>query len=138
MHQRISFVTLGVRDLELMKRWYCHKLGWIPMKHDANICYFKLNGIVLALFHFSRLAEDIGVTDDNSGFKPFAFAINLNSREEVDRSVDDLRSQGVHIVREPQFTLWGGYRAYIADPEDNYWELVYNPKLKMDADGNII
>ena len=138
MHQRISFVTLGVRNLDLMKHWYSHKLGWVPMKHDANICYFKLNGIILALFPVSKLAEDIGVPDEGSGFKSLALAINLDSKDEVDSCIDKLRSQGVQIVREPQSTFWGGYRAYISDPEANYWELVYNPKVKLDAHGNII
>jgi hypothetical protein len=41
-------------------------------------------------------------------------------------------------VRTPERVFWGGYRGYIADPEDNYWELAYNPFIRVDERGNLV
>lgn len=36
---------------------------------------------------------------------------------------------GAAAVRPPHATFWGGYSAYIADPDGHLWELVSNPDL---------
>lgn len=138
MDQRLTFVTLGVRDLEVMKTWYKEVFGWTPFNENENICFFRLNGIVLGLYSADELAEDIGISRDGTGFKRFALAINFRSEEEVDRIVTELQGKGVSIVREPEPVFWGGYRGYIADPEDNFWELAYNPYLPLDDSGNVL
>jgi len=137
MQQRISFITLGVQDLAKMQDWYISNFGWKPMKDDDGICFFKLNGCILALYPADELADDIGIPEDGAGFKRTTMAINFGSIEEVDTTTQELRKRGVRIVREPEKVFWGGYRGYIADPEDNYWELAYNPFLTMDEDGNV-
>lgn len=137
MKQLLHFITLGVRDLDLMKTWYMQKFGWKPMKDENGIVFFKLNGFILALFPANELAEDIGVSNDGKGFKKISLAINFNSESEVDEAIDDLKKKGVKIVKEPQKVFWGGYHAYVVDAEENYWELAYNPFLKMDEDGNV-
>ena len=137
MEQRLTFITLGVGDLDMMKAWYREKFGWIPFKDDEGICFFKLNGIILGLYPIHELAKDVGIPEEGSGFKRFTFAINFRSSEEVDQITQHLRVKGVRIVREPENVFWGGYRGYIADPEDNYWELAFNPYLELDEHGNI-
>ena len=138
MEQRLTFVTLGVTDLDVMKTWYKEVFGWKPFKDDQGICFFRLNGFVLGLYPSNELAEDIGIGQDGAGFKRFALAINFRSEEEVDRVTDSLRSGGVRVVRTPERVFWGGYRGYIADPEDNYWELAYNPFIRVDERGNLV
>lgn len=135
---RLTFITFGVSDLELMKSWYREMFGWEPFKDSDGIVFFKLNGFVFGLFPKGELAEDIGVTDNGSGFKNFSMAINLNSEEEVNNLFDHLNKKGVAIVKAPEKVYWGGYRGYITDPENNYWEIAYNPFLELDADGNVI
>ena len=132
MEQRLTFITFGVKDLQAMSQWYQQKFGWTPFKDEDGICFFQLNGLILGLYPAHELAEDVGVPEDGSGFKRFTLAINFKSMEEVDQVTNDLRSKGVRIVREPENVFWGGYRGYIADPEDNYWELAFNPFLNMD------
>lgn len=134
MEQRLTFLTFGVHDLQMMKAWYSDSFGWTPMNDEEGICFFKLNatggnGMILGLYPAVSLAEDIGIPQDGSGFKRFTCAINFDSIAEVNRMTEDLRTKGVRIVREPEDVFWGGYRGYIADPEDNYWELAYNPFL---------
>jgi predicted lactoylglutathione lyase len=137
MQQRLSFLTIGVNDLEAMKNFYIEKFGWQPMKDSDGIVFFKLNGFILGLYPAKELAEDIGIAQDGSGFKRITTAINFSSEKEVDDVFTDLSQKGVHIVKPPSKVFWGGYSGYIADIENNYWEFAYNPFMAMDEDGNV-
>jgi catechol 2,3-dioxygenase-like lactoylglutathione lyase family enzyme len=138
MNQRLSFITIGVDNLEVMTRFYKKKFGWTPLKEMDGISFFLLNGFVLGLFPANELAADIGIQPGGSGFKRFTLSINFNSEKEVDSVVEDLKSKGVEIVKAPEKVFWGGYSGYIKDPENNYWELAYNPYLEQDSNNNII
>jgi uncharacterized protein len=137
MEQRLNFITLGVKDLPSMRSFYTEKFGWSTMQDDDGIVFFRLNGIVLALYPERELAEDIGISPEGSGFKRFSISINFESVEEVDAVYRKLVSNGVRSVRPPEKVFWGGYRGYIADPENNFWELAYNPFLPLDDEGNV-
>ena len=138
MKQLLNFLTIGVNDLDKMKSFYKEKFGWETLKDSDGIVFFKLNGFILGLFPANELAEDISIIQDGNGFKRFTMAINYNSEQEVDKIFADLKQKGVKIIREPEKVFWGGYRGYIADIEDNYWELAYNPFLELDETGNVI
>lgn len=137
MQQRISFFTIGVSDLNAMRDFYKEKFGWTPMKDSDGIVFFKLNGFIFGLYLKEELAEDIGVKEDGKGFKRFTVAINLDSEKAVDTLFEALKKKGVKIIKAPEKVFWGGYRGYVADIEDNYWEFAYNPFLKMDKEGNV-
>src|SRR5690606_12980835 len=130
MKQTLTLLTLGVRDFPAMKSWYKENFGWTPFQENESIAFFRLSGgTTFSLFPAGELADDVGVPNDGSGFKRFTLAINFRSEAEVDAAAEDLRAKGVRIVRAPEKVFWGGYRGYIADPEDNYWELAFNPYL---------
>lgn len=137
MKQQIHFTTIGVKDLEKMANWYKDIFGWKAMKEEKEIVFFKLNGFILSLFPASELAKDIGIKDDGKGFKQFTLAINLRSEDEVNATFDELRKKGVTIIKKPEKVFWGGYSGYIADIENNYWEIAYNPFLQLDDEGNV-
>ena len=134
MKQTLTLLTLGVHDFPDMKAWYIEKFGWTPFRENEGIVFFKLNGVILSLYAAGELAEDVGVPQDGKGFKRFTLAINFHSEQEVDQAAEELRKRGVRIIREPERVFWGGYRGYIADPEDNYWELAYNPYMLPEDD----
>lgn len=138
MQQRLTFITLGVDDLEAMTKFYCNQFGWTPMMANEGIAMFRLNGIVLSLYSAKELAEDITITDDGAGFKRMTMAINFSSEEEVNAAFIELAAQGVRVVKAPAKVFWGGYSGYVADIENNYWELAHNPFLAMDMEGNVI
>ncbi|HOY48457.1 MAG TPA: VOC family protein [Flavobacteriales bacterium] len=138
MNQRISFITLGVKNLQIMRTFYTQVFGWTLLKDSDGIVFFKLNGFILGLFPSHELAEDANVSEIGSGFKSFSLSINLNSEKEVDLLFQELISKGARSLKSPERVFWGGYRGYIADPEDNLWELAYNPFLKMDEKGNVV
>ncbi len=140
MLQRISFITIGVHDLEAMRSFYTHVFGWQPMKVNDGIVFFRMNGFILGLYPFPDLADDIGIKHPAKADSAprFTLAVNFNSEKEVDDIFKKVTEKGVTVVKAPEKVFWGGYRGYIADIENNYWELAYNPFIEMDVDGNII
>ena len=71
-------------------------------------------------------------------FKPCTLAQNYFSMEEVDQVFAKLKEKGVKIVKAPEKVFWGGYRGYISDPENNLWEIAYNPFMHYDSQGNVL
>lgn len=138
MEQRLTLLTVGVKDLAGMRDFYENVFGWKPEVASEGIVMYKLNGFLLGFFPERALAEDAGVSGARSGFKPFSLAQNLRTKEDVDRLVASLKSKGMKVVKEPQEVFWGGYHAYLADPEENLWEIAYNPFMKYDAKGNVL
>ena len=133
MEQRLTLITLGVSDLQKARAFYEEKFGWTPLPASSeDIIFFQLNGIQLALFPAQALAEDAHVQVEGSGFKKFTLAHNVRSEKEVDDLVSSLESRGVVVVKRPQKVSWGGYSAYVADVDDNLWEIAYNPYLLPD------
>jgi catechol 2,3-dioxygenase-like lactoylglutathione lyase family enzyme len=133
MEQRLTLVTLGVSDLPKARAFYEEKFGWTPLPASSEgIVFFQLNSVQLALFPAHALAEDAQVGADGSGFKKFTLAHNVSSEKEVDNLVSSLESRGVVVVKRPQKVFWGGYSAYVADLDDNLWEIAYNPYLLPD------
>lgn len=120
-----------------MTGFYKNVFGWTPMKEEGGIVFFKLNGFILGLYPAGELAEDVGTTQNGNGFKRMTLAMNFRSEQEVNEAFALLTSKGAKAVKNPEKVFWGGYRGYIADVEDNYWELAYNPFLEMDEAGNI-
>ncbi|WP_298532932.1 VOC family protein [uncultured Algibacter sp.] len=138
MEQRLTIVGLGVSDLKVASAFYEEKFGWQKMKSsNEGIVFFQLNGILLSLYPKDKLAEDATVSPDGDGFKGFSLAFNTRSKEEVDEMITTLEAKGVKIVKRPEEVFWGGYSSYIADPDENLWEIAFNPFLPMDKDGNV-
>lgn len=139
MEQRLTIVGLGVNDLATSTRFYEETFGWkkLPSSNDG-ITFLQLNGILLSLYPRDLLAKDAGVDAAGEGFKGFTLAHNARSEQEVDDIIADLEQKGVKVVKRPQKVFWGGYSSYIADPDDNLWEIAYNPFLELDGQGNAV
>jgi len=133
MEQRLTFISLGVKDLNNSIDFYENKFGWKRSElSNKELILYQLNGIYLALYSRNELAKDASVDSVGSGFKGFSISYNARSEKEVDDLIKGLRDKGVKIVKEPQKVFWGGYSSYIADPDGNLWEIAYNPYLKND------
>ena len=137
MQPRLSFITLGVSDLERSKRFYMDVLGWQPMHDAVGIVMFKLNGIILSLFPQHELAADAQVGPDGKGSR-FTLAQCLRSPEEVDAFFAVLVKHKAIIAKMPEKVFWGGYSGYFADPDGHLWEIAHNPFLQMDAEGQVL
>ena len=129
----MTFITLGVQDLNQSIDFYENKFGWKRSElSNESIIFYELKGIHLALYDREELAKDATVAPSGDGFRSFTMAYNTRSEKEVDDLIESLRKQGVQVIKEPQKVFWGGYSSYIADPDGNLWEIAFNPFLKMD------
>jgi catechol 2,3-dioxygenase-like lactoylglutathione lyase family enzyme len=133
----LSFLTLGVSDLDRSKRFYSDVLGWKPFQDNGGIVMYNLNGMVLSLYGQHELMEDAHVKDDSKGPR-FTLAQCLRSTEEVDALFAELKKHGANITKEPLKVFWGGYSGYFADPDGHLWEIAHNPFLEMDEAGNVL
>ena len=125
MKAHVAVITLGVRDLQRMRRFYREGLGWEIQQEDHNwVCFLLADGATaLALYPWYELARDADVPADGSGFRGVTLAHNVRSRERVDELLREAERAGATIVKAAQPTFWGGYGGYFADPEGYLWEV---------------
>jgi catechol 2,3-dioxygenase-like lactoylglutathione lyase family enzyme len=127
MEPRLSFVTLGVRDLERAIRFYEEDLELPRLPPSPGVAFFELGKTWLSLFPREELAKDAGVPEEGSGFPGFSLAHNVRSEAEVDRLLDHVAANGGRIVKPASRAFWGGYTGYFADPDGFLWEVAWNP-----------
>jgi predicted lactoylglutathione lyase len=136
MEQRVSVITLGVRDLKNARAFY-EALGWTTgAKPEDDVVFFQAGGIVLALWDRGLLAED-SVVEDGGGWGGVTLAYNVRSPEEVDTVIEEARKAGATIGREPAKTFWGGYSGVFIDPAGHPWEVAHNPHWGLREDGSV-
>ncbi|MCP8939263.1 VOC family protein [Alsobacter sp. SYSU M60028] len=136
MRQRLNLVTLGVADLARSRAFY-ERLGWTASSAGGEgVCFFDLNGVVLALFARPELAKDAGLADlPPAG--AVALAQNLPDRDAVDEAMREAIAAGGEPRRAAEATFWGGYSGYVADPDGHLWEFAHNPFWPLDDDGRV-
>jgi predicted lactoylglutathione lyase len=136
MEQRVSLITLGVRDLARSRAFY-EGLGWTTSAApDDDVVFFQAGGMVVALWDRARLAEDSTV-NDSGGWGGVTLAYNVRSPEEVDAVIEEARAAGGRIGREGAATFWGGYSGLFLDPDGHPWEVAHNPHWTVAADGSV-
>ena len=129
MEQRISIVTLGVADLARSTQFY-EALGWRGQELQETV-FFQAGGQAVVLWGREKVAEDVGIADDGSGFGGIALAQNVRSREEVDAVIAAARAAGATVTKEPAETFYGGYAGYFLDLDGHLWEVAFNPGLGL-------
>jgi catechol 2,3-dioxygenase-like lactoylglutathione lyase family enzyme len=131
MDARISFITLGVRDLERSTRFYQDvlQLPRIPMPPEADVSFFEMGKTWLGLYPRDLLAADAGVPAAGTGFPGFALAHNVRSLPDVDALLNHVASGGGQLIKAGRHTDWGGYSGYFADPDGFLWEVAWNPSF---------
>jgi uncharacterized protein len=132
----LSVITLGARDLPRLRDFY-KAIGWNPAIELEDFCAFETRGAVLSLFPVEKLAAEAKVEPAPAERRlDLSLAINVESRQQVDEIVDSVRQAGGRITNEPSKPPeFEGWHAHFADPEDNYWEVVWlgeGPSKMMD------
>jgi hypothetical protein len=135
MEQRISVLTLGVRDLEVASRFYL-ALGWRshPSPEDEDVVFFQVGGLVVGLWGRDQLAEDSCV-EDAGGWGGVTLAHNVADAASVDAVLARAEAAGARIGRPGAPTSWGGYSGVFLDPDGHPWEVAHNPFWTITADG---
>jgi uncharacterized protein len=139
MRQKLTLVTLGVRDLETSLKFYRDGLGWkLSSASQGDVIFFDLGGIGLSLYPRNLLAEDATVSPEGTGFSGITLAHNAKSIEEVDIVLHQAEKAGARIIKKARKVFWGGYSGYFADPDGYLWEVAWNPFLDFDEKDALI
>ncbi|HEX7134182.1 MAG TPA: VOC family protein [Iamia sp.] len=128
--QRITFVTLGARDLPVLRRFY-RGLGWHEGEGAGDgFASFDCGGVKLALYPVEMLRDEAAPgtpLPDLAMWNGITLAVNVATRAEVDAVYARALASGAVPVAEPTEREWGGYSGYVAGPEGNRWELAWAP-----------
>ena len=136
MDQRVSLVTLGVRDLASARAFY-EALGWRSGAAPADdVVFFQAGCLVVALWSRAELAEDSAV-EDTGGWGGITLAYNCRSREEVDAVLAQAEAGGARIGRLGGETFYGGYSGVFVDPDGHPWEVSHNPFWTITESGAV-
>ncbi|MFP4537727.1 MAG: VOC family protein [Dichotomicrobium sp.] len=136
MQQQISVITLGIADLARSRRFYVDGFGWTPVFENDEIIFYQMNGFVLGTYRNASLEADMNRTGLS---RPGAFSLahNVSGRDEVEPLMDRLASVGGRIIRPADEPPHGGFRGYVADPDDHAWEIAWNPAWPIDENGYV-
>jgi len=133
MEQRVSVITLAVRDLEKSRQFY-ESIGWKAGFSSDKIVFFELNGCVLGLYDRQAFVEETGLSGAPGGV---ALAWNGRTRDDVNAALKMAEQAGAQILQQASETFWGGYSGYFADPDGHGWEVAHNPGWPIDPSGNV-
>jgi catechol 2,3-dioxygenase-like lactoylglutathione lyase family enzyme len=136
MQQQISIITLGVADLARSKRFYCDGFGWTPVFDNGEIAFYQMNGLVLGTWLTPQLETDMQRSGP-AGPGAFSLAHNVGSASEVDSLMIRLAAAGGRVLRAGDAPPHGGYRGYVADPDDHAWEIAWNAAWAIDDQGRV-
>ncbi len=126
MEQRISLVTLGVRDVTKSATFY-EAMGWKRVDSQDGIVVFDLIGQALGLYPRADLARDMGLEEADLGTGGSTVGYNVRDKDEVAQVLTRARKAGARILKDAHDVFWGGHVGYFADPDGHVWEVSHNP-----------
>lgn len=127
MEQRVSVVTLGVRDLGIARSFY-ESMGWRgALQPDDEVCFFQAGAVVFGLW------TALG----GHGAPGIELAYNVRTPEEVASTLAEAERAGGTIFRPSALAQWGGTTGAFADPDGYVWEVAHNPGWTLAEDGSI-
>jgi catechol 2,3-dioxygenase-like lactoylglutathione lyase family enzyme len=136
---RLSIVTLGARDIGVLRSFY-RALGWPELPSgDDTWTGFLLGGVLLALFPVRDLTAEAAPGSANpTGWSGVTLACTVDTRDAVERAFTAAVAAGAIPVADASDRSWGGRSAFIADPEGNRWEIIWAPRATFDARGDLL
>ncbi|WEK53464.1 MAG: glyoxalase [Candidatus Cohnella colombiensis] len=138
--QRISLVTIGTWNLPLLRSFY-KRLGWTETEWSTDsYCVFKTAGGMLSIWPMEEMTQgiDLPKPEGPNYFRGVTLSLNTDVPEQVDEIIEHARDAGARIIHEPNEAFWGGRTGGFLDPENNYWEVAFNPKSVFDERGAMI
>jgi uncharacterized protein len=134
--QQMSVITLGVADLVASRCFYQQGFGWKPVFENEEISFYQMNGFVFGTWLSPSLEDDM----NRRGLaRPGAFSLahNVSAQADVQPLLDRLASFGGRVLRKADAPVHGGFRGYVADPDEHAWEIAWNPAWPIDEHGHV-
>ncbi len=136
MQPRISFLTLGVRDLARAIAFYRDGLGLPTDTKYEGVAFIPMGSVRLSLYPLDKLAEDAGLAPQEGApslpFPGFTIAHNVATPEEVVGVIEAAVAAGGTLVKTAQNADWGGVSGYFRDVDGYLWEVAWNPHFALD------
>jgi uncharacterized glyoxalase superfamily protein PhnB len=137
MEQRLSLVTLGVKDVPASRAFY-ERLGWKAYGLGAPaIAFFQCGGMLVSVYSREDLAKDAGLPAQGGSFGGITLAQNVRTKQDVDTVLAEAVKAGGKILSPAEDKFWGGYSGYFADPDGHPWEVAWNPGFTIAKDGSV-
>ena len=136
MQQQISVITLGIDAIDRSRRFYVDGFGWIPVFENDEVVFYQMNGLMLGTWLRDALIADM---QDGAriGASAFAVAHNVASKDAVAPLIERLVKAGGRLLRAADAPPHGGFRGYVADPDEHVWEVAWNPAWPIDDEGHV-
>ena len=99
-HDRITLVTLGVRDLPRARAFYA-RLGFEEVDGTDTVAFFDCGGTRLGLFGLDGLTEELGRDAGTPGAGGVTLACNWPDRAAVDAAFAAALKAGGVAIRAP-------------------------------------
>jgi catechol 2,3-dioxygenase-like lactoylglutathione lyase family enzyme len=120
----IAAITLFVEDLAAAKRFYSDVFQLPVFFEDDNSTVFKFGDTLVNLLVASEapaLVAPATVATPDAGVR-FQFTVGV---DDVDATVDELKSRGVELLNGPMDRPWGIRTASFRDPAGHIWEVAH-------------
>ncbi len=120
----IAAITLFVEDLAAAKRFYSDVFQLPVFFEDDNSTVFKFGDTLVNLLEASEapaLVAPATVATPDAGVR-FQFTLGV---DDVDATVDELKSRGVELLNGPMDRPWGIRTASFRDPAGHIWEVAH-------------
>jgi len=135
MDQRISLITLGVRDIIRSAGFY-ESLGWCRVDSPDGVVVFDLLGQTLGLYPRENLANDLGLDPAQiGGFLGITLGYNVREKPEVAAILAKVEPAGGRVLKPASDVFWGGHHGFFTDPDAHVWEVAFNPFSPLAANG---
>jgi catechol 2,3-dioxygenase-like lactoylglutathione lyase family enzyme len=136
MQQQMAVLTLGVADMARSRRFYVDGFGWTPVFENDEIVFYQMNGFVLGTFSKPALEQEMS-RPTLAGAGSYALAHNVAAQADVEVVMQQLLAAGGRLLRAADAPPHGGFRGYVADPDEHAWEIAWNPAWTIDAKGMV-
>jgi catechol-2,3-dioxygenase len=124
----LRHLALKVTDLKRSQHFYEQLFGmrvvWQP---DAENVYLSSGSDNLAL-HQIPVSGLMGYQNQHGQFLDH-FGVVMETQEAVDRLFTTAQESGVKIVHRPKQHRDGSYSFYVADPDGNVVQVLYEPNI---------
>lgn len=125
----LSYITIGVTDLEALKYFYCRLFHTKPFKETDQYFFIKIGNINLAFCAWDYLQnKQIPLAKGNG---KGLLSINVWDEPAVDKMYEALTHLNANIIQEPAHLSNNCYHLYFTDIENNSWEIIYNPAFSI-------
>ena len=131
MNAHVSSILLGVRDMDMSKRFYTEGLGWkIQQDYRISVFFVQNGGSIVGFYGRDGLAASVGASPEGGGFSGFVLNYIVRSETRVDEIMAEANKAGATILKSAAALQWGGYGGSFADPDGYIWNIGYSAQGK--------